>query len=359
MMNLRHTPLLLASMAIALGSIVTPALGGESPTQSGSPSDEVQTLRSQIQAQKLLIDQYQRKLQDLEQKLEKASNASSLPPMGSLDKQASLPPASLASTKQATALEQSLQLRGISLLPSGAVRINNGLSWSHYGTGITREDSYKARMGLDVGLPGAMMLSVAVPFASQNYAIGNSKGVGDISISLARELLQETRSAPSIVGSISYTHNNGKDPFEQVPIGSGFKALSANLSVLKHISPMAVYGSLGISHPYSRQVSTLDGSPFNGNIAPANSYSASLGASLAVSPSASVNMGWSYTRNGATLYQPGSGDPFLGTPGNAGYIQLGAGFALTKNWYLDITAAAGVTRDAWDHIFTISLPYRF
>ena len=358
MMTPKHPSLLLATMMLALG-ITTPAFSGETPTQAGSQSNDVETLRSQIKAQQLLIKQYQRKLQELQQQLEKSTSAAEPPISSSLDKQASSPPSLTPSDKEATALEQSLQLKGISLMPAGSVRLNNGFSWSHYGANISREDSYKARLGMDVGLPGSMMLSVAVPLVSQNYAIGNSKGIGDVSISLARELFQETRSAPSLVGSLSYTHNTGKDPFEQVPIGSGFRSISGNLSVLKHLSPMAVYGSLGISHPYSRDVATLDGSAFNGNIVPANSYSASLGASLAVSPSSSINMGWSYTRNGATLYQPGLGNPYLGTPGNAAYLQIGAGFTLTKNWYLDISAAAGVTRDAWDHIFTISLPYRF
>ena len=345
-------------MWLALGTC-TPAFSGETPTQVGSQSNEVETLRSQIKAQQLLIKQYQRKLQELQQQLEKSTSAAEPPTSGALDKQASSPSSPTPSAKEASALEQSLQLKGISMMPVGSVRLNNGFSWSHYGANMSFEDSYKARLGMDVGLPGTTMFSVAVPLVSQNYAIGNSRGVGDISVSLARELVQETRSAPSLVSSLSYTHNTGKDPFEQVPIGSGFRSISGNLSVLKHLNPMAVYGSLGISHPFARHVSTLDGSAFNGSITPANSYSASLGASLAVSPSASINMGWSYARNGATIYQPGLGTPYLGTPGNAAYLQIGAGFALTKNWYLDISAAAGVTRDAWDHIFTISLPYRF
>lgn len=322
-------------------------------------NSEIETLRNQIQAQKLLIEQYQSKLQELQRQLDPSASGTSQISSGSLDKQAAAPPANQPSAKETTALEHSLQLKGISLLPMGSVTINDSYSWSHYGAGSSREDSYKARLGMDVGLPGSMMLTVAVPFASQNYAIGDAKGVGDLSLSLARELMQETRSTPSVVGSLAYTHNTGRYPFEQVPIGSGFKSLSGNLSILKHLSPMAVYGTLGISHPYSRYVSSLDGVSFNGIIAPANSYFASLGASLAVSPSTSVNMGWSYTRSGATTYQPGSDSAYMGTPGNAAYLQLGAGFKLTKNWYLDIGAAAGVTRDAWDHIFTISLPYRF
>lgn len=336
------------------GAVVAAA----APVAPEKGTDDIESLRRQLDAQALLVEQYRRRVDELERELGKAGRNEAVLRSG-LDKDAPAPRVAPISAAESTALEETLQLKGVALLPAGGLRMNTGLSWSHYGTSPTGADSYKGLLGVDVGLPWATMLSFALPYAAQNYAYGTAQGIGDVSLSLSHKITEETRTSPSVVASVTYTHSTGKHPFEEVSVGSGFRSVSGSVSVLKRVSPVAVYGTFGMGHAYPQYVDTLYGAAFSGRVVPANAYSASLGASLAATPTLSLNMGWSYSTRGGTLYQPGNGTAYTGTLSNSAYLSLGAGFLLTKNLFLDLSVSAGVTRDAWDHIIAISLPYRF
>ncbi|MFZ4539174.1 hypothetical protein, partial [Propionivibrio sp.] len=279
-------------------------------------------------------------------------------PVVSLDGAAAKPP--IESESDNSAIEQALVSKGLVLLPAGTYRISPSISWAHSGNGNNETDSYFYGLGLDVGLPWGMSASLNVPYVQRDYSWGRNDGVGDFSVSLSKTLAEETAKTPSLVMRLGYVHDNGKDPFNAVPIGGGFRSVEASLSAFKRIEPLVLYGHLSYSHGWSTTATYLDGATYyTSEITPADGYGLGLGASLAATPEISLDAGLSFDFKGKNKVAPLEGNAYNTARTVAGYFHFGSTFVLDKNLSLNLTAAAGVTDDAEDFIFMASLPYRF
>lgn len=316
-------------------------------------------LRQQLEAQKAINEQLRKRVQDLERELSGAPAAPALRPA-----ERGAAAAEAESAEGTTAIEEALVAKGLVLLPPGSFRLSPGVSWTHNGADAihTRSDTYTGNLALQAGLPLGMMLSASAPYVHRNTSIGSNSGMGDLSLALSKTLNSESDRLPSFVASLGYTHDNGKDPFKSVPIGSGFRSVSASLSALKRMDPLALYGGLSYSHSYAKDVSedNLFGlSHFTGRIAPGAVWSYRLGASLAATPDATLDASLSgafVRRSDVRSDTAGS----LKLPRSTiAVINLGAGFVLSRQVSLLLSAGAGATKDSPDFIFSTSLAYRF
>ena len=314
----------------------------------------VELLRRELDAEKKINAQLRKKLEHLEVKLAASDSHQDVTELN-LDKSALPPKIEPDETSNSSAIEQALIEKGVVLLPAKTFRLTPGFSWGHYGTGSTREDSYNYNMSLDVGLPLGFMGSVRLPFTHRDLAgSGSNNGLNDISLSLSKQFIDETSHTPGVVAQVGYRFDNGKDPFGKVPIGSGFNTITTSISSVKHFSPVAVYGNLSYSHSFDKYVES-----YQEDVSPGNSFGLGTGISLAATPDISLNAGFNISLIDKTKYQPLGDISYYAPRLTVGYITLGSGFNLSQHMYLDVSAAAGVTKDASDFVLSLALPYRF
>jgi len=316
-------------------------------------------LRQQLEAQKALNEQLRKRVDDLERQL---SGAPPLPALRPVERSsAGTEP---ESAQSATAIEEALVDKGLLLLPAGTFRLAPGISWVHTGADATRtrSDTYAGSLSIQVGLPQGMMLSASVPYAHRDTSIGSNSGVGDFSFGFSKKLNNETERFPALVAGFSYSHDNGKDPFKPVSIGSGFRYLGVSLLALKRIEPVALYGVLAYSHGHSKSVSAenlFGESRFNGRIAPGAAWNYRLGTSLAATPEISLDASVSGAFVRGDEVRSDAGGVVKQPKSTIAFINLGAGFVLTRQLSLLVSASAGATKDSPDLIFSTTLAYRF
>jgi hypothetical protein len=342
-------------MRLAL-SVTVFALAVAAATPSMAQTDE--ELRQQLEAQRALNDQLRERVQELERRLSGVPAAPALRPV-----ERPLAAAEPESAEATTAIESALIAKGLVLLPPGSLRLSPGVSWMHAGSDAirTRSDTYSANLTVQAGLPLGAMLSATVPYVKRDTSLGTNSGLGNVSVGVNKKLNNESERFPSLVAGLNYSHDSGKGAFEPVSIGSGFRSLGASLSALKRIEPVALYGGLAYTHVYARDVSAdnLFGlTPFVGNIAPGAAWSYRLGTSLSATPEITLDasVAGSFVRAGEVRVESG-GSATL-PKSTIAFLNLGAGFILTRQASLLLSAAAGTTKDSPDFIFTTSLAYR-
>jgi hypothetical protein len=316
-------------------------------------------LRQQLEAQKAINEQLRKRVEELERRVAGAPPAPSLQP---LERRPSGTEPEMATST--TAIEEALVAKGLVLLRPGTFRLAPGFTWVHDGADAlrTRSDTYSASVTADVGLPLDMMFSANLPYVRRSTSIGSNSGAGDFSLALSKQLVDESNGTPSLVASLSYLHNSGKDPFRAVPIGFGFRTLAGTLAALKRIDPVAVYGSLSYVHPYPRNVSEdnlLGEARFTGRIAPGSAWGYRFGASLAATPDITFDASLSGAFARGTEVRSNALGNYTQPKSTTALINLGAGFLLTRHLSLLLSASAGATKDSPDFIFSVTLPYRF
>lgn len=316
-------------------------------------------LTQQLEAQKALNEQLRKRVEELERMLSGSPPTPALRPL-----QQDLAVIEPESAESTTAIEEALVARGLVLLPPGSFRATPGFDWTHAGSNAarTRSDTKTGSLTLQAGLPLGMMLSASAPYVHRSTSFGSNRGVGDVSLGLSKKLTDESGRLPAFVASLTYFHDNGADPFKPVPIGFGFRAINASVSALKRIEPVALYGRASYTHVFARSVSAdnlLGESAFTGRIEPGASWGYRLGASLAATPEITLDASLSGSFIRETHVRSDAAGNFTLPKSTLVFLNLGAGFILTRNLSLLISASAGATDDSPDAIFSVSLPYRF
>jgi hypothetical protein len=315
-------------------------------------------LRQQLDAQRAINEQLRKRIEALERQLEGAP----APALQAPERRAE--PLELETADATTAIREALVAKGLVLLPRGSYRLSPGIAWAHSGADAlhTRSDSYTAALTMQAGLPFGMQLTANAPYTHRDTSIGSNSGRGDFFVSLSKSLMEESDDAPSVVASLGYRHNNGQDAFSPVPIGFGFRVLTAELSGFKRAEPLVFYGSFGYSHPYSRTVTAdnvLGESRFSGEIAPGDRWSYRLGTSLVATPDITLDVSVSGAFIKGTDVRSDARGGFATPKSTLGFFNLGAGFLLTKHLSLIMNGSAGITKDSADLILSVSFPYRF
>lgn len=337
-----------------------PLLADKSDTEKLNDAlKKIEELSNQLETQRKINKQMVNRLNTLFERRSKAQNSEKFE-IATLDINSKSAPSNGELDGSTSAIEQALGNQGLVLLPKGSYRLTPSATWVHAGSGTSRRDSYIGRINLQAGLPWGMMASVSAPYIWRDYDYGSNDGVGDISVSLSKKLNNETNSFPSLVANIGFTDNNGKDSFNDVPIGSGFRSANASLSAVKRFDPVVVFGNINYSHVFDRNVNIRNGHKnYDLFVAPGDSYGLGFGMSLAATPAISIDAGLSYNYIEGTRFQPRGMSRFKSPQLNVGYFNLGANFLITKDLLLNLYGSAGVTDDAADLILGVALPYRF
>ena len=331
-------------------SVVNMAYSVENTADVRSSDEAVidtKDLIHRLDAQQKINAQLRKRIEELEKG---QAGSGAVVSSKALDDQAKQPDLSSDSTMDVSAIEQTLVSKGVALLPVNSFRLTPRVTWQHYGSSTDREDSYVENIGLDAGLPWGVMASIQIPYVEKNYFNGNNKGIGDASFSLSKQLNVESDHLPAVIVQAGYKHDNGKDPFVSPAISSGFRTYTATVSTVKRISPIAVYGSFSATHSLDAY-SSINQSGVHAD----NSYSLATGVSFSATPTVSLYTDASFRLPGKIKWDGQPYDPQL----TVGYLTFGSGFLLSRSFYLDVSVAAGVTKDANSFVFSVALPYRF
>lgn len=338
---------------------ITPGFAQD--TAMNKPETEVELLRAQLAARQAINEELSRRITSLEQQL--AGQTKTPGPVSSgLDANFPKPAADAPRGAATTAIEEALVSKGLALMLSGSLRATSSITWAHSGSGANRADSTALGLTLETGLPGGMAAAVSAPYLWRGLASGTNNGLGDPSISVAKKLIGESGAIPSIILRMSYTHDSGKDPFTLPAVAAGFRAVGVSLSAAKRFDPLVLYGNVSYGHAFPKSVALSDKVSgavlFQGRIAPGDAYGIGMGMSLAATPEIALDAGLSFSFANSSQFDS-LNTTILPGRSTAGYLNLGTSILLTKNMSLSISAAAGVTRDASDFVFSVALPYRF
>ncbi len=353
------TPALLLALA-------APALGQE-------PVSE-EALREQLQTRDAVIIELQRRLEQLERRLESEGVLEEVAPIEPVEPvvtprpQEGLEVDELAAER---ALERTLVETGALLLPAGQAEVTPSVSFLHRDQRLpfafagavleerVKRDEFQFGIGLNVGLPFDAQLELGLPYdvvrrdvtiRSVGQPVDNQddwgSGIGDLSVGLAKTLFRESEGwRPDLILRGTWDTNTGERTDSGVALGGGFNTLRGQLVALKRQDPLAFVGAFAYSYTFE-----------DDDFKPGQQFSLSLGANLALSPetslSATLNQTWTdeFEVDGRSI----SGSDRL-----AASFDFGGSTIIAPRTLLRVVTSIGLTDDAADYGLRASIGYRF
>ena len=272
------------------------------------------------------------------------------------------------------ALERALVQTGSILLPAGTAEVVPYLSFQRdenevagvpvlvgnqlVGTTISA-DQNQVTGGLifRAGLPWAGQFDLNVPYTYQDFdteqrvlgaslssTSSDTSGLGDVTVSYTQSLTGNDPDRPAFLASITYDSDTG-DEENGLYLGTGFEEVELALTATTRQDPLVFSMRIAYEHGYEKN-----------HIQPGDQYSLAAGAFLAVNPQTSLQFGFSvaytddYELSGATV---------SGSDQYAASLNLGLATILRRNTLLDMSLNVGLTEDAPDFAFLVSLPIQF
>ena len=330
-------------------------------------------LREQLQTRDAVIIDLQRRLQELERRLEQqgvldVEPADPVAPAVTPRPQEGMEVDELAAER---ALERTLVETGALLLPAGQAEISPSVSFLHRDQRVpfatagqvfesrVKRDEFTFGLNLAVGLPFDSQLELNVPYdlVRQDVSVrggGTALGgddewgndLGDISVGLAKTVLRENGGWwPDVIVRGIYDSNTG-DRFDgDVALGGGFHSLRGQLLALKRQDPLAFVAGFTYSYTFE-----------DDDVQPGQQFALSLGANLALSPetSLSVTLNQAYTDKVEV-----SGQRVDGSAQTSASFEFGGSAIIAPRTLLRLTTSIGLTDDSPDYGVRASVGYRF
>jgi hypothetical protein len=361
---------LLLTATIALAALWNGAAGAEPLTR--------EELTEQVKALQARVDALERERAEAGRPLSEPGVVT-LPgtPRGAAPVAAATGP-SASDEAELQALSRTLVQRGGLVLPPWRLEVVPSVAYSHrivQGLALVqtpegiptvadqrlRQDQVRASAALRVGLPWSSQVEVRVPYGwlrqsrslgDGTHAVNEGSGLGDIELSLSHQFLAESGWRPGLVGGLSWRAATGRDPFRiriaSLATGSGQDEVRARLTAIKSSDPVVFFGTLSYAHDWAKREAF-------GSVQPGDAYDLQLGAVLALSPETSMTFGL------AQEFRNRSQFSHVGAPGTdtlASSLDLGLDRVITPNVLLDVSLGVGLTHDAPDYVFQVSVPIR-
>lgn len=257
------------------------------------------------------------------------------------------------------ALERALVREGGLLLSPGTLELEANFAYSYRNDNYsqTRRHALGPALAFRAGLPWHSQIEASVPYVYERRrdrtVPNNSNGLGDFSLTLSHQLMNEGPSAPALIGSIQYQAALGKNTiFEHgrpVALGSGFNSIQGSVTAIKRIDPLVIFGSVALTHSPAQHKDGI-------KVDLGNSHTVRLGSALASGPDTSLRAALSMTFFDKTKFAEKS---LPGTDNALGMLELGGSVVLTESMAVDVLLGVGLTSNAPDFRLTIALPIRF
>ena len=358
-------PAMLVPTILFLAASTWPAAAQEPVTD--------EALREQLQTRDAVIIELQRRLEQLERRLERegvieVEPADPLETVVTPRPQQGLDVDELAAER---ALERTLVETGALLLAAGQAEVSPSVSFLHrdqkapfaFGGQVfetrVKRDEFTFGLQMAAGLPFDSQLEINVPYELVRQDVSLRGGgtaidsddnwgnaIGDVAVGLAKTVWREDGGwAPDIIVRGIYDSNTGERFDNNVAIGGGFHTLRGQVVALKRQDPLAF--TAGFTYSY-----TFEDDDFQ----PGQQFSLSLGANLALSPETSLSV--SLTQSYTDKFEV-DGDRIGGSDQTAATFDFGGSAIIAPRTLLRLTTSIGLTDDSPDYGVRASVGYRF
>jgi len=307
--------------------------------------EDVDALKKAIEERDAVIRELREKIDALERKKDAMSPAASpeAPKPG--------PEATADDEELSRALERTLVQQGILLLPAGTYELQPEASYARWdkSRGPMRYET-GAALSLRAGLPHQSQFQMRVPYVHASTSVDSTSALGDVDVSLARQLVREEAAWPGVVASVGFSARTGKDAFGSgAPTGSGFNVLQAGLTAVKRKDPVMFYGGASYSAALSREIAGTSAQP-------GDALGVRFGGILAASPETAINLGMNLAFVRAARL---NGVPVPDSETTLATLQIGVGSILSRSMLFNLTADIRLTGNVPDFRLTATLPIRF
>lgn len=208
------------------------------------------------------------------------------------------------------------------------------------------ESSLLARIGIATGLE----LDVRVPYlvhANQTINVGggsftsSSTGFGDAAVSLRYQVFYEKGLRPSVILDV-----NGKSrTANSALLGTGNYSVGGGVTLLKSIDPVYFFARVGYTESIAAAGRNLG-----------NSIDYSVGMGFSLNDRVAFNMQYV----GAQIGQVKIDNQEIDNSSlEIGGLNFSATILITKKLFIEPTVGLGLTKDAFDSIVGLRIPYRF
>lgn len=269
------------------------------------------------------------------------------------------------------ALERTLTQSGALLLPTGTFEFTPRIAYQHSeqdGASIVpttagaaalvnsqiRTSQLTTSLDFRTGLPFGTQLELSLPYSFTRRSVANSlpsetsdsgRGIGDITVGLAKTLVRERRWIPDLIGRLNYNFGNGKKQADGVALGGGYRQMEAEFVALKRQDPLAFVASTFYNRVFE-----------DDSIKPGDLAGISLQTILAASPATSLQLGFSQLRRQEQEFR---GSKIGGSDQTFGLFTVGASSVLSRDLTLVTQIGLGLGNDAPKYSFTVALPILF
>jgi hypothetical protein len=272
------------------------------------------------------------------------------------------------------ALERALVQEGARLLRPGQFNVEprftfsrrNGMFPAELMTGqnnVVGEISqtyevHERSLDLRVGLPWESQLEIGLPYLTVDRTIEtgidgsvqsvrkeSGSGAGDATVSLSKVLATESGARPNLIGRLVWLTGSGEQRDGEFVLGSGYSGFAGRLSAYWRRDPVVLLVSGG----YTR----YDDDP---GLTPGDSLDVSLGLGLALSPETALQFSLNQTL--ANEFER-DGTELRGTDRLSSTLDLAISTTLGRRFFLRGYTSAGLTDEAPDYGFGVSLSSRF
>lgn len=283
---------------------------------------------------------------------------------------------------QPESIERTMQQKGSVLLAKGRKIFEPGFTYAHFSTnriniqGVTildvftigpvstekvQRDMMIQTFGFKYGLADNLQAEIRIPFRYEFDRISSSDqssestrskgGLGDIDLSLARQIGWEEGWKPDLIASIGLKTITGEPIYNNtIGLGTGHWALRGSLVAAKSSDPAVIFGSLSYNHSFERSFDNY------GAVQPGDTIGYSLGMALALSYKTALNFSFDQS---LTQKLKRGGEAVVGSFVNAANFKAGVNWALNERASVDISTAFGLTADSPDFTVEIRVPIYF
>ncbi|MEP5172279.1 MAG: transporter [Erythrobacter sp.] len=257
----------------------------------------------------------------------------------------------------------------------------------------SRQDVVTSTIGLQYGLTNDLEIGFDVPLVSrwdtsvltpvagpgengEAEEIDNSAnafGVGDVQLSVRKQLHAPRGFGPYIIGNLQATIPTGTGPFEvarnelgeasEAATGSGFWSLSPGLTAIIPSDPGVLFGSISYTKNFASDVDVQIPPVRISRVDPGDSISFSAGVGLALNPRLSLNFGyahsWGFGTETTTVAVEGESEPTTQTSRDlqVGRFLFGTTYKVNSSTSINFGLEAGLTDDATDLRAVLRIPF--
>lgn len=363
---------------------VAPAQLDPTPAVAQQPGAEFSTApdpdMEEIHKRDLMIQNLQQRVEQMEKKLDGTVVSTGAPPAEKTRPANNDAADGSPDELSERALEWALIRQGGLLLAPWSFEVQPGLSYNYQAVGalsqqgsntlvlmpsVLRTEALGADVAFRLGLPMASQLELSVPYVLDARREVTSpeisdrqreSGLGDVSLTLSKQLLTESGSVPNLLMALSWKSTTGSSTGETSPnvptlisVGSGFTSFQGSITTVKSQEPLVFLGSLSYAANLSKKI---DGTEVN----PGDAIGLRIGTILAASPDSSWRLALNLARfmdtevNGAAI--PGSDV-------TTALLELGVASVLSSKSLLDVTVGVGLTDSSPDFTLKVAMPIRF